>query len=250
MSVMDEVRELNKRGLLSDEAVVRLEKHASLVKKAVFGFGGNKAVEIISRKAARKLAPKVLRNNRQAVDMAYDATAANPALRQSKDMMRDFMANYHHATDPYAKDVNRLFSGKVVDRLLTPARDAGSKSDSPSIMGRLAGLGTLGIGAVAAEEGYDRFRAHQTRNGLIEVYPELQQEDPEKVDRAYSMLEDYAPALTRNPHVAGSAVMKFMQFDVADPATIKTLVDIQKSTESPMRNLVRSAGAIGADVGL
>jgi hypothetical protein len=41
-----------------------------------------------------------------------------------------------------------------------------------------------------------------------------------------------------------------MQFDVADPATIKTLVDIQKSTESPMRNLVRSAGAIGADVGL
>ena len=59
MSVMDEVRELNKRGLLSDEAVVRLEKHASLVKKAVFGFGGNKAVEIISRKAARKLAPKV-----------------------------------------------------------------------------------------------------------------------------------------------------------------------------------------------
>jgi hypothetical protein len=112
------------------------------------------------------------------------------------------------------------------------------------IAGRVAaGVGVVGT-ALAAQEGLDVYQAHKTKGKMMDMFPELNQEDPDKVERAYSVLQQYAPTLTRDPQVAGSAVAKMVQYEIIDPATVKTLLETQKADNQPGRRLLDSAQEI------
>jgi hypothetical protein len=169
---------------------------------------------------------------------------------------------FGNKTDEWAEKVKSMMRGKDSDtagkvfdglkkneqREVAKKMLEGSGNSDPSTLNRFGvGIGLAG-GLVAAEEGMDRYQAHETRKQMMHVFPELQREDPEKVDRAFNVLKTYSPTLTRDPHVAGSAVAKMIQYEVVDPATIKTLLETQKADNQPGRRLIDAARTVGQAV--
>jgi len=119
---------------------------------------------------------------------------------------------------------------------------------SPSLIGRLGvGLG-LGAGFVGAEEALDQIQARRTQQQMIAAFPELKREDPARVEQAFGVLQTYAPTLTRDPFVAGSAVAKMIQYEGVDPSTVKTLLETQRADNQPVRRMLEAAKGVGMHV--
>lgn len=84
---------------------------------------------------------------------------------------------------------------------------------------------------------HDRIRLHQSRQKMLEIYPELAQADPAAVDGAFDVISTYAPTLAKSPMTAGAAVRKFLEFDAVDPHQVSQLVGIEEKS----RNLARTS---------
>ena len=192
-----------------------------------------------------KMANELIKNEIDALVESGDLSkeAADRIMEKAAGLSDAFRkltknTNLHEAFDV----LGEVDKSKALASAMSSAQDGGAMR---------TGLKRFGIGAgaavtfVAAEEGLDRHQAHQTKSQMMDVFPDLKQEDPNKVDQAFNVLKSYAPTMTRDPFVAGSAVSKMVQYDVVDPATIKTLLETQKSDNRPGTRLIDAARQVG-----
>ena len=102
------------------------------------------------------------------------------------------------------------------------------KDTSSAAKGGLAllPLGLLGMPLVQGVR--DQRKMDESQARMMDIYPDLAQEDPEAVARAFDVVRTYAPTLARSPVAAGAAVQKFVQFDAIDPQQVQLLLSIEE----------------------
>ncbi len=121
-------------------------------------------------------------------------------------------------------------------------------------VGTIAG-GALGIGAAAdlAQDGiYEpiktRVQISNSRKGIMSKYPNLSQEDPQKIKDYFNVVRQFSPRAAANPLVAGALVNKMVQFGGVDHKLVQDLAGIEKDVAGQSRSLGQAVakGAISS----
>jgi hypothetical protein len=83
---------------------------------------------------------------------------------------------------------------------------------------------------------------------MLQRYPELGQENPDRVRQLFSSISNAAPDVAKDPTVTGSLIKKMLNYDGIDHATYMELVKTQESFTknrnnqlSPMTSLLGPA---------
>jgi len=125
---------------------------------------------------------------------------------------------------------------------------------SPAIAG-LRGLGehVAAIGAVSGAAALggmavDQFKLHSSFNKMMQLYPELQREQPERVKLYFDSISNSSPSVAQQPLVVGSLIKRLLNYDGFDHSVHKDLVSAQsmldKNTLQAHGNLI-NLGQVG-----
>jgi len=118
----------------------------------------------------------------------------------------------------------------------------------PGLQSVLYGLGAGAIGSVMYDQYQDYKRTQETYKEMFERFPELKEIDPNKVDDYWGIMNQYSPAMTRNPLVAGQFIKNMAEYNMqgVDFPTLKSILDIEgaanKSKTDVMNMLIRGVG--------
>jgi hypothetical protein len=106
--------------------------------------------------------------------------------------------------------------------------------------------GALGLSAVNHVVGQRQIGA--SFDTMLQRYPELGQENPDRVRQLFSSISNAAPDVAKDPTVTGSLIKKMLNYDGIDHATYMELVKTQESFTknrnnqlSPMTSLLGPA---------
>lgn len=96
----------------------------------------------------------------------------------------------------------------------------------PKVQGQLAVgavVGAVGLGQLAI----GRIQENHSYNQMLDLYPELKRENPERVKLYFDTIRSSAPGIAKQPLVAGSVVKRLVNFDGFDHAVYKDLLSAQ-----------------------
>ncbi len=134
-------------------------------------------------------------------------------------------------------------------RLLEMSKEAAPLSwESLGTLGKYLLMGTGGMlggalattGIASAERGIHNLKLRGSAfNEMLSQNPDLQAMDQEMVKKVYSVLVDFAPALAKNPTVAGNWVRSRVAMEGRiEPQDMKTIMDAQKSSRPTIGDLL------------
>lgn len=166
--------------------------------------------------ALNKLAPQFART-RMGKNIASNLDKVNPEsyLGKGWDTLK---SAFEPASEPLLERVYNRF------KVLTPNIAAES-------IGRVVPFAAVGVGGWGAAKALDAYQHHRTFNRVMETYPELQQEDPDRVARSFELIKNYAPTIAKDPLGTGGILRNMLALpDALDTSMIKNLIDIEKGT--------------------
>lgn len=109
------------------------------------------------------------------------------------------------------------------------------------------GLMTGGMAAVGAA--VDHVKLNSSYQKMLQLYPELQRENPERVKLYFDSIANSSPSVAQQPLVAGSLIKRLINYDGFDHTVHKDLVSAQSQLDrnrmSANQNLLNLA-----DIGL
>lgn len=133
------------------------------------------------------------------------------------------------------------------------AKNIQSMRVAPSVVAGIKGmvqnagalaLVTGGVGAVGMIA--DRVKLNSSYQKMLQLYPELQRESPERVKLYFDSISNSSPSVAQQPLVAGSLIKRLINYDGFDHAVYKDLVSAQSQLDrnrlSSHSNLIDLAG--------
>lgn len=121
----------------------------------------------------------------------------------------------------------------------------------PGLQTILYGLGAGVIGNHLYgqyQKGQDTQRAYTE---MFERFPELNEIDTQRIDDYWGLMSQYAPAMTRNPLVAGQFIKNMNDYNLkgVDFPTLKSILDIETAASKHEMDLMSLVSkGIGSDV--
>ena len=113
----------------------------------------------------------------------------------------------------------------------------------------LTNAALVGGGMAAAAGANYAIQAHavnQSFNKMLQLYPELQRENPERVKVYFDSIAQGSPDLASNPLVVGSLVKRMLNYDGFDHATFNDLVSTQSSIDKARSEGIKNVVSIGS----
>jgi len=104
--------------------------------------------------------------------------------------------------------------------------------------GMLAGgaLALKGVGMLS-----DSIKLQQSYSKMLQVYPELQREKPEKVRLYFDSIAQGSPSTAENPLVVGNLIKRFIAYDGVDHGAFKDLISAQGTIDAAARGAESNA---------
>ena len=132
--------------------------------------------------------------------------------------MHQASGRLHPANQKVLQDLAKSFSLKD------------KRSISTAAMGAIPFI-TAGAAVPAAQHVYQQAQISNSKDRMMTLYPELQEADPDAIDRAFDVIRTYAPSIARSPVAAGAIASKFTQFDAIDPQQIQLLLNMEEKSQ-------------------
>ena len=223
-TMMGEIEKMASEGLISEGDLSKIKENVEQAKAAgLFGLGS----KLISRGQFGRMAAGKMPDRGQ-VDALYSAISmgGKKGILGSADQAR------HAINVAAAKGEN--FSG-YLDDLMKAKGGGGSNIGLPA-----AALG-VGAASVVGQAAYEAIQSNKNFDGMMAENPHLYEMPEENVRRAYRVVSTFAPNMTDDPFVAGSAVQKLVEYEAVDPATVKSLQDSAKSEHRVVPRLLSTA---------
>lgn len=89
------------------------------------------------------------------------------------------------------------------------------------------GAGLVALGGFAV----DQFKSHQSFQKMLQIYPELARENPDRVKLYFDSIATSSPNVAQNPLVVGSLIKRLMNYDGFDHSVHKDLVSVQSALD-------------------
>lgn len=162
----------------------------------------------------------------------FGQTAGQSAIREGFGLMRDMLRERHA----------QALAAKNAPAVMTPMKGL--------LMNAGAMLGVTG-GMMAGGAAVDAVQIHQSYNKMLQLYPELAREDPQRVKNVFDAVASGSPDLAKQPMIIGSLVRRMLNYDGFDHTTFNDLVSAQSSINKGRSDTLKTLTSIGTSgVGL
>lgn len=222
---MAEIDKMAQEGLLSAEAVDKIKGNVEEAKEAgFFSSAGN----LLSHGQFGRMARGKLGDEGQ-IDALYSALKGKRGMLGSRESAMDAInvaAAKKGDAGTFASHIDTITGG-------------GGKGGG-SNMAQTALLFGLPAAAIVADAGYNATRSGTNFSSMLEENPELYDMPEDAVRKAYRVVSTYAPSMTDDPFVAGSAVKKLVEYEAVDPATVRTYQDAESNSTAVVPRLLKA----------
>ena len=232
-----EIDKMAQEGLLSAEAVNKIKGNVEEAKEAgFFSSAGN----LLSHGQFGRMARGKLGDEGQ-IDALYSALKGKRGALGSRESAMDAINVAVAKKDPstFASHIDTITGG-------------GGKGGG-SNMAQTALLFGLPAAAIVADAAYNATRSGTNFTNMVEENPELYDMPEDAVRKAYRVVSTYAPSMTDDPFVAGSAVKKLVEYEAVDPATVRTYQDAESNSTAVVPRLLKAfqqvSGAAATSLG-
>ena len=223
-TMMGEIEKMASEGLISEGDLSKIKENVEQAKTAgLFGLGS----KLISRGQFGRMAAGKM-SDRGQVDALYSAIS----MGGKKNILGSADQARHAINVAAAKGDN--FSG-YLDDLMKAKGGGGTNWTIPAVAGTATAASVVGQAAYESQQSSKNFESMMAENQHLYDLPE------ENVRRAYRVVSTFAPNMTDDPFVAGSAVQKLVEYEAVDPATVKSLQDSAKTDHRVVPRLLQTA---------
>lgn len=130
--------------------------------------------------------------------------------------------------------------------------------NAPPVVNPIRGL-LMNAGAIAAGTGaimggqalVDSYQVNQSYQKMLQLYPELSREDPQRVKTIFDALAAGSPDMAKQPLVVGSLVRRMLNYDGFDHTTFSDLVSAQSAinkNRTGAAQMILGAGTSGLNL--
>jgi hypothetical protein len=126
-----------------------------------------------------------------------------------------------------AKEVFGTIGGMVRDSHKLHLEAALAPKPISALRGFMGNMGVVAGGAALVSGtgmAMDAMRLNASYKKMLQLYPELAREQPERVKNYFDAIAAGSPGTASQPLVAGSLIKRMLNYDGFDPATFKELV--------------------------
>jgi hypothetical protein len=127
-----------------------------------------------------------------------------------------------------------------------PFKDMGIGKQLATALGGvlLAGTAASQIKEGIVDPARTAYQVARSSKDMMKKYPNLKQEDPDKVKDYFNVVKQFSPRAAANPLVAGALVNKMIQFGGVDHKLVQDL--IQKDSTTAQRDANKAGASMAA----
>jgi hypothetical protein len=111
-----------------------------------------------------------------------------------------------------------------------------------ALLQNAAVVGGMGVAGAAGNYAMGQMAVQSSFKKMLQLYPELQRENPERVKTYFDSISQGSPDIASNPLVVGSLIKRMLNYDGFDTATYNELVgsqaNIDRGRSEGMKNTI------------